>query len=54
MIFKNNFVDYQNKYVRRSSIINNVTKNVNIRAISLRVLHNYFDDLTKLFRFVSS
>jgi len=35
--------------IERSSIMSNTVKNFNILAISLSVLHNYFDDLTKLF-----
>jgi len=44
---ENNFVGvYQINYVGRSS---NVAKSFDNLAISLSVLHNYFDRLTKLF-----
>jgi len=45
----------QNNYVERLSVDNNAAKNFNILAISLNVLHNYFDDSNKIiFRSVSS
>jgi len=41
-------LNHQNYYVGRSSIMSNATKNFDILAISLSVLHNYFG-LIKLF-----
>jgi len=35
-------LDYQNNYVENSSM-SNAAKNCDISAISLNVLHNYFD-----------
>jgi len=49
LVMKIILLNYQNYYVGRSSIMSNAIKNVDIPAISLSVLHNYFDDLTKLF-----
>jgi len=40
---------YQNNYVGYSSTMSNVAKSFDILMISLNVLINYFDDLTKLF-----
>jgi len=55
-VFKNlvgyraeNNLDYQNNYIGRLKIINNVAENFDILATSLNVLHNYFDSLIKLF-----
>jgi len=43
-------LDYQNNYVGHSSMINTTAKSFDILAISLTILlHNYFDDSTKLF-----
>jgi len=39
---------YQN-YYGHSSIMSSAAKSFDILAISLNILHNYFDDLTKLF-----
>jgi len=41
--------NHQNNYVENSSIIRKVIKSFDILTISLSVLHNYFDDATKLF-----
>jgi len=41
-------LDHQNNYVGNSSI-SNAAKNFYILAISLNVLHNYFDSSIKLF-----
>jgi len=47
-------VDHQNNYVERLNINNNA-KSFNILAISLSVLHNYFDGPNNIiFRSVSS
>jgi len=40
---------YQNYYVGHSSVMSSAAKSFDILAISLSILHNYFDDLTKLF-----
>jgi len=40
---------YLNNYVVISSMMSNIVKSFDIRAVSLNVLHNYFSDLTKLF-----
>jgi len=40
---------HQNNYVENSSMINNAAINLDILAISLNVLQNYFDSLLKLF-----
>jgi len=40
---------YQNNYVGYSNTMSNVAKSFDILMISLNVLINYFDDLTKLF-----
>jgi len=42
-------LDHQNNYVGNSSIMSNTTKNLDILATSLSVLHNYFDSQIKLF-----
>jgi len=42
-------LDYQNNFVRTLKITSNIAKNFDILAISLSVLHNYFDSSTKLF-----
>jgi len=42
-------LDYLNNYVVISSMMSNIVKSFDIRAVSLNVLHNYFSDLTKLF-----
>jgi len=42
-------LNYQNYYVKRSSIMNNAAKNFDTLAISLGILYNYFNNLTKLF-----
>jgi len=42
-------LDYQNNFVGTLKIMSNATKNFDILATSLSILHNYFDDLTKLF-----
>jgi len=44
--FENNFVGPTFEALK---IMSNVVKNVDILAIGLSVLHNYFDSLTKLF-----
>jgi len=45
----------QNNYVKHLSIDDNAVKSFNILAISLSVLHNYFDSSSKIiFRSVSS
>jgi len=36
--------NYQNNYVKRSSVTSKVAKNFDILATSLSVIHNYFDD----------
>jgi len=45
---KNNFVEHQNNHVENSNTMSNSVKNFDILAISLNILHNYFDSLTKL------
>jgi len=40
---------HQNYYVGHSSIMNSAAKSFDILAISLSILHDHFDDLTKLF-----
>jgi len=42
-------LDHRNNYVGNSSMMSNAAKSFDIPAISLSVLHNYFDGLTKLF-----
>jgi len=42
-------LNYQNYYVRRSSIMSNVAKKFDILAINLSISYNYFDGLIKLF-----
>ena len=42
-------LDHQNNYVGNSSMINNAVKSFDILATNLNVLHNHFDDPTKLF-----
>jgi len=42
-------LDHQNNYTRSSNMTSNVVKNFNILGISMSVLHNYFNSLTKLF-----
>jgi len=42
-------LDYQKNYVGHSSIMSSAEKNFDILATSLSELHNYFNDLTKLF-----
>jgi len=42
-------LNYQNNYARNIRTMNNAAKNVDVLATSLRVLHNYFDGVTKLF-----
>ena len=42
-------LDHQNNYIGRSSIMNYTAKSFDILAISLSVLHNYFNGLAKLF-----
>jgi len=42
-------LDHQNNFVGTLKIMSNAAKNVDILAISLSVLHNYFDSSTKLF-----
>ena len=45
---KYNFVvDYQNNYIKNSSMISNVVKNFDILAIIFNISH-YFDSRTKL------
>jgi len=39
----------KNNFVRTLKIMNNIAKSFNILAISLNVLHNYFNTSTKLF-----
>jgi len=41
-------LDYQNNFVGTLKIISNAAKNIDIPAIGLSVLHNYFDSSTKL------
>jgi len=41
-------LDHQNNFVRILKIMNNIAKSFDILAISLSVLHNYFDNSTKL------
>jgi len=48
-------LNYQNYHVGRSSIISNVVKNFDVLAISLSILHNYFDGSNRIiFKSVSS
>jgi len=42
-------LDYQNNYVRRSNIMSNAAKSLDVLATSLSVLHNYFDDSLTIF-----
>jgi len=42
-------LDHQNNYVENSSMMSNAAKNFDILAISLNILHNYFDSSLKLF-----
>jgi len=44
----------QNNYVESLSVDNNAAKSFNIRATSLNVLHDYFDDPNKFIFSVSS
>jgi len=39
-------LDHQNNYVGAQAMMNNSVKSFDILAISLSVLHNYFDSLT--------
>jgi len=41
----------ENNFVGTLKIMNNATKSIDILAISLSVLHNYFDNPTKLIKF---
>jgi len=41
-------LSHQNNFVGILKIMSNATKNVDILAAGLSVLHNYFDKLTKL------
>jgi len=41
-------LDHQNNYIKHLSINDNVVKLFNILAISLSVLHNYFDGPNKI------
>jgi len=38
------FLHHQNNYVERLSVDDSAAKRSNILAISLSILHNYFDD----------
>jgi len=42
-------LDHQNNHAGNSNVTSNAVKNFNILAISISVLHNYFNSLTKLF-----
>jgi len=42
-------LDHQNNYVKSFSMMNNTAKKIDILAINLNVLHNYFDSSIKLF-----
>jgi len=42
-------LDHQNNFVGTSKIMSNAAKNFDILAISLNVLHIYFDSSIKLF-----
>jgi len=42
------WLDYQNSFIGILKITSNATKNFDILATSLNVLHDYFDSLTKL------
>jgi len=42
-------LDHQNNFVGILKIISNATKNLDVLAASLSVLHNYFNSSTKLF-----
>jgi len=46
--FENNLLGHQNNYVENSST-SNVIKKFNVLATRLSVLHNYFNNSTKLF-----
>jgi len=39
---------HQNNFVGTSKIMSNISKNFDILATSLSILHNYFDSSTKL------
>jgi len=41
-------LDHQNNFVGTLKIMNNAAKSFDILAISLSILHNYFDKSTKL------
>jgi len=45
-------MDHQNNYVENSNTIAILQKNFDILAISLNVLHNFFDNLTRLFLYL--
>jgi len=47
-LIKNDFEEFKN-LCRSLSVDNNAAKNFNFLAISLNILHYYFDDLIKLF-----
>jgi len=48
-------LDHQNNYIERLKVDDNAAKSFNILAISLKVLHNCFDDSNKIiFRSVST
>jgi len=47
-------LDYQNNYLKYLSVNDNAAKSFNILAISLSVLHNYFDLNEIIFRSVAS
>jgi len=49
MDHQNNYCNNINNYKKRLSVDDNAAKSFNILAISLNVLHNYFDSLIKLF-----
>jgi len=41
-------LDHQNNFVETLKVMSNAAKNFDILATSLSVLHNYFDNSTKL------
>jgi len=41
-------LDHQNNFIGALKIISNVAKNFDILATSFSILHNYFDNSTKL------
>jgi len=43
------FLNHQNNHVEDSNAMSNTTKNFDILAIILSILHNYFASPTKLF-----